>query len=215
MANETWGGARAGSGRKNDGKERRAISWKISEDEKVYLRRCLDGYRIKEQNKPEDVENSAKIAFLAIKDGAIDEVVFAPDKANLVNKIAQWDEKLSFYISERIKFDEETSKRMKVIFPNSKERDAHDKINSAFNAVIDYYQRERYCTVWTYKGESTVISNITHGDTILTAAGRFMHIISVEQFGEKLIVHGTDKIGVMAEIMAANTVCFKIEGHIV
>ena len=214
MANE-WGGARAGAGRKNDGKERRAISWKLSEDEKVYLRRCLDGYREKEQIKLEDVETSAKVAFLAMKDGAVDVIAFASDKANLVNQIAKWDEKLSFYISEKIKFDEETSERMKLVFPNSRKRNAQDKINSAFNALIDYYQRERYCAVWTYKGESIAVNKIAHGDTILTAEGRFMHIFSVEQIGEKMIVYGGDKIGFMAEIMPANTVCFKIDGHIV
>lgn len=39
------GGAREGAGRKSDGKIRKPICWKLSEDERIYLRKCLDSYR--------------------------------------------------------------------------------------------------------------------------------------------------------------------------
>ena len=39
------GGARKGAGRKSDGKIRKPICWKLSEDERIYLRKCLDSYR--------------------------------------------------------------------------------------------------------------------------------------------------------------------------
>ena len=211
MANN-WGGARAGAGRKTDGKERRATSWKISEDEKAYLRNCLNGYRTKEQDKPESVENFAKIAFLAYKDGKVDVVAFATDKAGLVNKLAQNDEKLSFYVSTAIKQAEENAEKMKAIFTRHKNWDDTDKVDSAYNAVVDYFQRDRYCDVWAYEGESTKIKNITCGDFIVTADGRYISVYTVEPYGDKVIIHGSDKIGTMAKILPADTLCFKIEG---
>lgn len=39
------GGARKGAGRKSDGKKRKPICWKLSDDEREYLRKCLDSYR--------------------------------------------------------------------------------------------------------------------------------------------------------------------------
>lgn len=39
------GGAREGAGRKSDGKKRKPICWKLSDDEREYLRKCLDSYR--------------------------------------------------------------------------------------------------------------------------------------------------------------------------
>lgn len=39
------GGKREGAGRKSDGKERKAVSWKLSEDEKQFLLECLEQYR--------------------------------------------------------------------------------------------------------------------------------------------------------------------------
>lgn len=44
------GGARKGAGRKSDGKIRKPVCWKVSEDERTYLRKCLDEYR-KNQKK--------------------------------------------------------------------------------------------------------------------------------------------------------------------
>lgn len=45
------GGAREGAGRKSDGKTRKPVCWKLSEDERKHLRKCLDEYRVKERMK--------------------------------------------------------------------------------------------------------------------------------------------------------------------
>lgn len=43
VKNENWGGARAGAGRPKS--NRTAVCWRLSEDEKEYLRKCLENYR--------------------------------------------------------------------------------------------------------------------------------------------------------------------------
>ena len=45
-----WGGARSGAGRKSDGKQRKDVRWRLSEDEKEYLRKCLEEYRKRSGN---------------------------------------------------------------------------------------------------------------------------------------------------------------------
>lgn len=45
------GGARKGAGRKSDGKTRKPVCWKLSDDERKHLRKCLDDYRQKERTK--------------------------------------------------------------------------------------------------------------------------------------------------------------------
>lgn len=45
IKNEEWGGARAGAGRPRV--NRTAVCWRLSDDEKVYLRKCLEEYRAK------------------------------------------------------------------------------------------------------------------------------------------------------------------------
>ena len=45
------GGARKGAGRKSDGKTRKPVCWKLSDEERKHLRKCLDDYRQKERTK--------------------------------------------------------------------------------------------------------------------------------------------------------------------
>ena len=51
------GGARKGAGRKSDGKIRKPVCWKVSEDERTYLRKCLDEYRKNQKRSKNDESN--------------------------------------------------------------------------------------------------------------------------------------------------------------
>lgn len=212
MANETWGGARAGAGRKIIDAGRKSVCMRINNAEKEYLHRCLEGYRA---SKPQSVavDYTTTLALLTFQGHYpfLSDVTFADNKLDLVKKITKYDENISCYVASSIEADKKQQEQIAMLFKNMKAWNNENSVNAAVNAIKNYCQKKGY-TVYLYTGRIIMPDDLRPGDEIVTADGRKMEVDLMEEYLGRRLISGSDYFGKISKIINADDTLFKIEG---